>query len=182
MYMLRKLRSNFIRWKHQRYMQMLCNRGMKLGNGVSIEDGFFFDPSHCYLIEIGDNCTFAPNVRIIAHDASTRRITGFTRLARVIIENDCFIGDSVLILPGVTVGEGSIVGAGSVVTRSIPKGSVVVGNPARVLCTVEDFKARQLCNVAEGPKFSSDYWIGNASQRHLEELLAASERGPVFMV
>ena len=180
--MLRKLRSNFIRWKHGRYIQMLCNRGMKLGRGVTIEDGFFFDPSHCYLIEIGDDCTFAPNVRIIAHDASTRRITGFTRLARVVIERDCFIGDSALILPGVTVGEGSIVGAGSVVTRSVPKGSVVVGNPARVLCTVDEFRARQLDNVAEGPKFSSDYWIGNASPRQLEELLAASERGPVFMV
>ena len=180
--MLRKLRSNFIRWKRRRYMQMLCARGMKMGRGVSIEDGFFFDPSHCYLIEIGDNCTFAPNVRIIAHDASTRRLTGFTRLARVSVEDNCFIGDSVLLLPGVTVGEGSIVGAGSVVTRSIPKGSVVVGNPARVICTVEEFKSRQLENVAEGRKFSSAYWIGNASERQLEELLAASERGPVFMV
>jgi maltose O-acetyltransferase len=180
--MLRELKSKFTRWKHDRYLAMLSSRGMKIGRDVSIEDGFFLDPSHCYLIEIGDGCTLAPNVRILAHDASTRRLIGFTRLARVVIEKGCFIGDSVLVLPGVTIGEGSIVGAGSVVTRSIPKSSVAVGNPARVICSLEEFKHRQDGLLADSTQFSSDYWIGNASRTEIEELVAATERGPAFMV
>ena len=49
-------------------------KGLKIGKNVEIIDTFFFDPSHCFLISIGDNCTICPNVRLIAHDASTKSI------------------------------------------------------------------------------------------------------------
>ncbi|MES1263135.1 MAG: hypothetical protein ABUL69_02185, partial [Peristeroidobacter soli] len=55
---------------------LLRSRGMKIGNNVGIEDGVFLDPSHCYLIDIGDDVIFAPNVRLIAHDASTKYVVG----------------------------------------------------------------------------------------------------------
>ncbi len=54
------------------------------------------------------------------------------------IGNDCWIGGHVTILPGVAIGDGCTIGAGSVVTRDIPSGSVVVGNPARVIRKIEE--------------------------------------------
>lgn len=58
------------------------------------------------------------------------------------IGNYVYIGTGALIMPGVTIGDNSLIAAGSVVTKSIPAGSVAAGNPARVLCSVEDYYER----------------------------------------
>ena len=55
--------------KRNTYLMNLNAKGMYLGSNVTIVDDFFIDPSHCYLIAIGDNCTICPHVRFIAHDA-----------------------------------------------------------------------------------------------------------------
>jgi len=58
--------------KTRKYIDRLVENGLRLGKNVAIVDRFFLDPSHCFLISIGDNCTICPNVRLIAHDASTK--------------------------------------------------------------------------------------------------------------
>ena len=67
---------------------------------------------------------------------SQRLETGKT--APVVIENNVWIGDGVKILKGVIVGQDSVVGIGSVVTRSVPPGSIAAGNPARIIGNVDD--------------------------------------------
>jgi maltose O-acetyltransferase len=68
------------------------------------------------------------------HDLDpARRVGGSPRMGRVVLEENVFIGDRVMILKGVTVGRDSVVGAGSVVTQAIPAGVVAAGNPARVV-------------------------------------------------
>lgn len=79
----------------------------------------FLDPLHCFLINIGNCVPFAPNVRVIAHGASTNRFLNFTRIGLVRILDDCFIGDSVIVLPGVTIGPRSVIGAGSIVSKDV---------------------------------------------------------------
>jgi maltose O-acetyltransferase len=76
--------------------------------------------------------TFAPEVRVIAHDASTLNAVGHARIARVRIGSRVFVGARTIILPGVTIGDDVVIGAGSVVSRDIPSGVVAAGNPARV--------------------------------------------------
>ena len=78
------------------------------------------DDSHAWLIEIGDNVTLAPRVHILAHDASTKLYLGYTKIGRVRIGNDVFIGHVTIILPGVTIGDNVVIGAGSVVKSDIP--------------------------------------------------------------
>lgn len=71
-----------------------------------------------------------------------RYIPDFDIFGRVKICDYAYIGSSAQIMPGVTIGEGSLVAAGSIVTRSVPAGVVVAGNPAKNVCTVEEYIKR----------------------------------------
>jgi len=152
-------------------LNRLIKNGLKLGKNVEIIDTFFFDPSHCFLISIGDNTTICPNVRLIAHDASTKKHLGYTKIGRIEIEENCFIGDSVTILPNVTIGANSIIGAGSVVTKSIPIKSVAAGNPAKIISRTE----RYLEKIGEYSKnnkiFDKEYYIERLNDKKRNEIL-----------
>lgn len=84
-------------------------------------------------IKIGNNVALSPHVRIFTatHDYTTLGLDDTA--ASVIVEDYAWIGGGAVILPGVTIGEGAIIGAGSVVSKNIPPYSVAVGNPARVI-------------------------------------------------
>ena len=116
--------------------------GMKLGKNNHGVAACMLDYAHCWLIEIGDNVTFAPEVYLLAHDASTQKLVDYTKIAKVVIEDNVFIGARALIMPGVTVGKNSIVAAASVVTKSVPENTVVGGNPAKFITTVSDYKMK----------------------------------------
>lgn len=121
----------------------LIKKGLTVGNNVFINFGSIIDESFCWLISIGDNVTLAPNVHILAHDASTKRALGFTKIGRVKIGNDVFIGAGTIVLPGVEIGSHVVIGAGSVITKSVPENSVAVGNPAKVICTYDEYMRKQ---------------------------------------
>jgi len=90
----------------------------------------------CSLISIGNRVFFGPYVSIYAatHETEVQSRRDNIEFAReVTIGDDCWIGGNVTILPGVEIGEGCTIGAGSVVTKSIPPWSVAVGSPARVI-------------------------------------------------
>ena len=96
-------------------------RGVQIGKNVWIGYDVILDTSRPFLITLEDNCTLSMRVTVVAH---FRESTG------VKIERDAFVGPGAIILPNVVVGRGSIVTAGSVVTRSVPPMTVVQGNPA----------------------------------------------------
>ena len=169
-------------YKKKRYINGLVARGMKLGKNVLIVDTFFFDPSHCYLISIGDNCTICPNVRLIAHDASIKKHLGYTKFGKIDIKENCFIGDSTIILPNVTIGAHSIVGSGSIVTKSIPPHTVAAGNPAKPICSLEEYLLKIKSLVTDETKiFGEDYEIGNLNASKRKELLDAVENSIGFI-
>lgn len=86
-----------------------------------------FDLTNPRGVHVGAHTYVAFNARILSHDM-TRNTHRDTRIGR-----NCFIGGNALILPGVEIGDSCIVAAGSVVTRSVPAGSIVAGNPARIV-------------------------------------------------
>lgn len=110
------------------------------GERLVMGDGVFLNTDFMVLggglVTIGNNVLIGPGARIYtpnhAEDVNLRR-AGWERSLPVTIEDDVWMGGSVTICPGVTVGHGSIVGAGSVVTKDVPPEVLVGGNPARVI-------------------------------------------------
>lgn len=106
-----------------------------------------FNTSEPYLIKIGDDVTISTGVRFITHDNSVIKlgIDSTDTFGKINIGNNCFIGLGTIIMPGVTLANDIIVGAGSVVTKSFKKeGIVIAGNPAKKICTIEEYKDKVL--------------------------------------
>jgi acetyltransferase-like isoleucine patch superfamily enzyme len=94
-------------------------------------------------VAIGARTLLGPNVRLFAaaHPLSAKARDGMCGPeygAPITIEEDCWLAGNVAVLPGVRIGCGSTVGAGSVVTKDVPPGCVVAGNPARVIRVIEE--------------------------------------------
>ena len=109
----------------------LLAAGVKMGENVYIGTRKI-DLAHGFLLEIGNNVTLS-DCRILLHDASTKMFLGYSKVGKVVIGNNVFIGADAIILPNTKIGNNVIVGAGTVVTKDIPDNSVVVGNPGRVI-------------------------------------------------
>lgn len=140
-------------------IEILKKRGMKVGKNFSKQQGCFIDPSHCFLIEIGNDVTFSIRVTLLAHDASCKDLIHFAKIGRIIIGDNVFIGANVTVLPNVTIGNNSIIGAGSIVTHDIPPNSVAVGNPAKIISTTEEYKMKLEKQLENSKTFSEDYTI-----------------------
>lgn len=120
----------------------------KIGRGTFIN--FNFTCQDDAEVTIGENCNFGPNVTIvtplhpmIASERKSLRLPDGSekRLCwakSVHIGNDCWFGANVVVCPGVTIGDNCVIGAGSVVTRSIPANTFAAGNPCRVIREITD--------------------------------------------
>ena len=139
--------------------EKLISMGMTVGKNFKRLNGVILDPGHCWLIEIGDNVTMAPRVHILCHDASTKQHLGFTKIGRVTIGDNVFIGAESVVLPGVTIGSNVVIGANSTVTHDIPENSVAVGSPARVVCTLEEYLAKEKARMETAPCYGADYTL-----------------------
>ena len=118
-------------------IEYLRSRGVQIGEKVQLYNTSI-DWSHGFLVSIGNNVTLT-GVKILAHDGSTQIPLGVSRVGRVTIGDEVFVGHGTIILPNVRIGSRVVVGAGSVVTKDIPDNSIAAGNPARVIGTYDDF-------------------------------------------
>ena len=139
--------------------EKLVSMGMTVGKNFKRLNGVILDPGHCWLIEIGDNVTIAPRVHILCHDASTKQHLGYTKIGRVTIGNNVFIGAESVVLPGATIGDNVIIGANSTVTHDIPENSVAVGSPARVICSLEEYLAKERSRMEHSPCYGEEYTL-----------------------
>jgi maltose O-acetyltransferase len=151
---------------------VLVERGLQLGHDVYIGPRAIIDPWHCWLISIGDEATLAPGVHLLAHDASTKRHLGFTRIGRITIGRRAFIGAGSIVLPNTRIGEDAIVGAGSVVRHDVPPGVLAAGNPAQPLGLSADYIARHRDAMRSRPRFPANGFTmaGGISEAHRQQM------------
>ena len=119
---------NSMKIKHQR------KRGVKIGNNVHLGPNVFIDEVFPNFLTIGDNVSIAGNNYILTHTKPLEYHKELfeSSVSPVVIEKNAWIAIGVIVLPGVTIGEGAVVAAGSVVTSDIPANTFAAGVPARV--------------------------------------------------
>ena len=139
--------------------EKLISMGMTVGKNFKRMNGVILDPSHCWLIGIGDHVTLAPRVHILCHDASTKQFLGYTKIGRVTIGNNVFIGAESVVLPGVTIGDNVIIGANSTVTHDIPPGFVAAGAPARIICSLEEYLSKEKSRMETAPCYGEEFTL-----------------------
>lgn len=162
--------------------ERLISMGMRVGKNFGRLSGVILDPSHCWLIDIGDNVTMAPRVHILCHDASTKKFLNYTKIGRVRIGNNVFIGASTVVLPGVTIGSNVIIGANSTVTHDIPDGVVAAGTPARILYTLDDYLEKEKKRMETAPCYGPEYTLRESiSPEKKDEMRRALENGIGFV-
>ena len=125
---------------------LTINHGFKCDYGSNITVGEHFYANYnlvvldCAPVVFGENVFIAPNCGFYTAghplDAPTRN-SGLEFAKPITVEDNVWIGGNVTVLPGVTIGSGSVIGAGSVVVHDIPSNVVAVGNPCKVIRTIE---------------------------------------------
>lgn len=119
---------------------LLRRANLKIGKKTVINIGLnVYDTQDC-VVEIGDFCAIAANVSLItASGPNMSQLADipyiqehYIKSGRIVIEDHVWIGANVIVLPGIHIGQNSIIGAGSIVTKNVPANSVVKGQPAKV--------------------------------------------------
>lgn len=138
---IKKVLRKFID-RNELFLKKLKSQGALIGKNVQIVDGnrFYYEPWFANLIEIADEVIISAGVRFVNHDSSYANVEGNlpTKFGKIVIKKNAYIGVNSIILPGVTIGQSSIIGAGSVVNKDIPDFVVAAGNPVQVLFSIED--------------------------------------------
>jgi len=126
------------------YVMYLRKKGVTIGEGTRFYGRVLIDFSRPCMINIGRNCEFTEGVVILTHGydwAVLREKYGevLASSGKVVIEDNVFVGVHSVILKGVRIGRDTIIGAGSIVTHNIPPNSVAVGNPCRVVMSIDKY-------------------------------------------
>lgn len=160
---LNKIVEKFSRRSSESFIKYLRSKGISIGN-----DCVFVSPNTAYidimrpsLISIGNDVHMNKNFTIMSHDFSHSVFISLygeflSSSGSVTIGNNVWFGTNVTVLKGVTIGDNCIIGAGSIVTKSIPANSVAVGVPCKVVCTIEEYyKKREKLWIREAINYAN---------------------------
>ncbi|MBK5450287.1 acetyltransferase [Bacillus sp. TH22] len=142
-----KVMKNFIIIQIARYTPFLSVKNwlyrtflrMEVGKKTSFALMVMPDIMFPEKITVGDNSIIGYNTTLLAHEYLIREY----RLGEIVIGNEVMIGANTTILPGVTIGDGAIVSAGTLVHKDVPGGAFVGGNPMRIIYTKEEMATRE---------------------------------------
>ncbi len=156
--LLQLIKQPFINWYHRLLMNamnwailepfnprklrptILRRLGAKVGKGVFIGDYVRVDLNNSYLLVIEDGVHIAGDVRLLCHkkDLSNYKVGDVYgmqpyKYGKIHLCKNCAIGTGALVMPGVTIGEGAVIGAGALVTKDVPEWSLAIGTPAKIV-------------------------------------------------
>lgn len=159
------------RYSSDAYIAYLRSKGMVISNNCVI-----YSPTHCvvddtraWMIEMGDNVSVTQGVTILTHGYDWSVLKGkygdvLGSAGHVRIGSNVFIGMNATILKGVTIGDNVVIGANSLINKDVPSDCVVVGNPQRVVCTIDEYlEKRRRAQLSEAADLY-DCWRRNSPE------------------
>ena len=121
--------------------------GVTIGNDcrlLNIKPGPGTFGSEPYLVTLGDHVTVTARVQFVTHDGGVwvfrEEAPDFDVFGAITVGNNVFIGYSAIIMPSVKIGHNVVIGAGAVVTKDVPDNVVVAGVPAKIICSIDDYR------------------------------------------
>jgi len=141
-----RIKKIYISRKYDNYniSEYFRKQGARIGENCCIFTRSLGDEP--YLVKIGNHVCINSDVHLHTHDGGTwvfrEKMPDLRVFGSIIIEDNCFIGEGAKILPNVTIGKNSIVGAGSVVISDVPPDSIVMGVPARRFGSIDKYKEK----------------------------------------
>lgn len=153
------------------YVSHLRSAGMVIG-----ENTIIYSPTHCtidatrpWMVEIGNNVSITKGVTILTHGYDWSVFKGeygdvLGSAGRVKIGDNVFIGMNATILKGVTIGDNAIIGANSLINKDVPSNSVVVGNPQRVVCAIDQYLEKRRAAQLDEAADLYDCWRRNSPE------------------
>lgn len=166
---IRYFKRKIGKFSSQDYVEYLVDNNVSVGKGTYFFDwkNTIVDIQRPWLLEIGEYCKITSGVTILTHDYSRsvlRRVYGeiIEGGSKTIIGNNVFLGINAIVLAGTKIGDNCIVGAGSICMGTYPSNSVIAGNPAKVICSLDDYyRKRKERYVAEAIETACSYYKKN---------------------
>jgi acetyltransferase-like isoleucine patch superfamily enzyme len=160
--LLERVDRVYARTNAKRYEAYLRRKGIRIGKNIywGTPRTITIDTTRPCLLEIGDNVRLDSGLTILTHDFATYVFLLVYKdfvpaTAKVKIGSNVYFGRNCTVLKGVTIGDNCIIGFGSVITKDIPSNSVVVGAPARVISTLEEYyNKRKQSSVREAKAYA----------------------------
>ena len=126
--------------------------GVKMGEHNLIASRFW--STEPYLISIGNFCQLTEGTKIYTHGGALVARDNFDLFGKVVLGDRVYVGAGSKIMPGVTIGNNVLIAAGSIVTKSVPSNVVVAGNPAKYVCTLDEYVEKNLQYNTDTKKMS----------------------------
>jgi len=148
--------------------ELIKIHGGKIDEEVFIGKDVLIDYDYCFLLTIEKGAVISAKTVIEFHDSCLPNVLGKgkVKIGKIKIGSRSYIGVNSVILPGVTIGKNSIIGACSLVNRDIPEKQVWGGTPVKYLCTVEELIKKR--KFSENPKIKFFDWIGECEKRKID--------------
>lgn len=152
-------------YSSEAYIKYMTKRNIDIGKGCIIysPNQTYIDLSRPHMLHIGDYVKITRNVTILCHDYSRSVVLmyaheNYGEAKMTWIGNNVFIGNNATILMGTHIADNSIIAAGAVVSGTFPDGVVIAGNPAKIICTIDEYaKKRKQKTLQEAVDFVKCY-------------------------
>ena len=169
------------RLRGEQTLQRMRKAGLDAPQPVYVGARVYIDEMFAWAISIGAHTRIAHDVLIIAHDAATKHLTGYTEIRSVKIGAGCYIGAGVIVLPGAEIGDGAVIGAGSVVRGQIPAGAIAAGSPAKVVKDTSELRARHADLQAQATPLDKRPMDGLSAAEQARMRAVLAEHGRVYV-
>lgn len=151
--LIRKISYLWAKRSSESYCRYLRRMGVSIGEGTFIfSRNALIDISRPSLVSIGKDCYINQHFTLLTHEWVSKVFIGSGRgflnsSGKVTIGNNVSFGQNVMVLKGVSIGDNCFIGAGSIVTKDIPAGSIAVGAPCRVIMTLDEYYEKRLAQA-----------------------------------